>query len=166
MNAGVIIITALSILVAALILMKLFTKGTYLKAEHASEEDVRGLFTLFFYRPNDPRQAVIFDSEGDEYTFEMCDSTHTYSTVHGVAGDQALNEARAFINSQRVIFRKVLHAGKAVGYEMRPLYQTLRYGVPDILYIDYRLEGKKVFVSVNVKSSIRARYNQELFGGG
>ena len=166
MNAGVIIFTALSVLIAALILMKLFAKGTYLKTEQVRGDDITGSFTLFFYGVGDPKQAVLFDSESDEYTFEIKDSVHTFSVARGITGEQAVKEARAFINSQRTSLRKVLHAGKVIGYEMRPVYQTLRYGAPDILDIDYRLEGKKVFVTINVKSSIRERYNQELFGGG
>ena len=44
--------------------------------------------------------------------------------------------------------------GDIIGYEIRPLYDPLTYGVDDVLYTDYRLAGDKVVIRIWMNSSI------------
>ena len=143
----------------------MYSKGTYLKTETVQADEIQGVFTLTLYGANDPKQAVFLDIEDDEYTFVINDSSHNFTVTNGISAEQSLQEAVNFIDSQNHRISRIHHQGKTIGYEIRPIYQTLQFGHPDILDIQYRLEDQKVHISVDVKRSVRSTYDREKFGG-
>lgn len=155
----------LCLIVFALILVNLLTKGTYLKTERAKGEDVDGVFSVFFYGGKTPKQAVILDREDDGREFEISDSSHNFTVVRRMPAEAALKEAENFIDSERHSIGKILDKTTVIGYEVKPVYPAARFGSPDILDIDYRLHEGKVFVTVRIKNSVRQTYERDKYGG-
>jgi hypothetical protein len=155
----------LCVVIAALIASRLFSKGKYLKTEGVQPPEIDGLFSLILYGANDPKQLVILDIEGDEFLFQVEDSSHTYTVTRGLSAEQSLAEAAKFIDTPNQTMHKIMHEGRPVGYEVRPLFQTVRFGAPDILDVGYRLEGNTVFVTVGIKASVRRNYERDIYGG-
>ena len=159
------IFIVLSVIIFALIMVNRLAKGTYLKTERADQGDVEGLFTVFFYGGKTPKQAVILDREDDGRDFEISGSPHNFTAVRGVPAQAALKEAVGFIDSDRHSIRRILDNTTTIGYDVRPLYPTTRFGAPDILDINYRLHEGTVFVTVRIKSSVRQTYDRDKYGG-
>ncbi len=159
------IFLALSIILFVFIVTRLFTKGKYLKTEKMETTDISGVFAVTFYGGADPKRVVLFDIEDDGYLFQVEDSEHNFRTVQGISGEEAVREAMDFIKSDRFSMRKILENTRVIGYELRPLYLSTRYGSSDIFDIRYRLFEEIVHVTVDIKSSIRKIYEQEWYGG-
>jgi hypothetical protein len=158
--------------IASLIIIMLFvaalscSPGQYLRTEINSTGDISGNITLILYRGAGPMKVAVFDIEGDDYSFEMYGSKHNYVVENRVPAEIALTEAMQFIDSQRHRMKKVLdEKGSIIGYELRPLYNSLRYGSQDILDVSYRIADNKVIVTVEYKHSIRQNMDIDLFGG-
>jgi hypothetical protein len=142
------------------------TTGKYLKTETAGTADISGEITLFLYKDVYLIEAAVLDIEGDDYTFEMTGSGHNYTVEKSVPAELAVKKAFGSISSQRGRLRKILaDNGNKIGYEVRPVYGIFRYGSSDILDVDYRIEDKKVSVTVDVKSTFRDRYYRDIFRG-
>jgi hypothetical protein len=141
--------------------------GQYLKTDIIASGDISGSFTLILYGGAGPKKVAVFDIEGDDYAFEMYGSKHNYFVEKGIPAERALKEAVRFIHSQRNRTNKIIDdKGNIIGYELRPLYNSLRYGSQDILDVAYRVTDNKVLVTVEIKSSIQHNYYRELLGGG
>jgi hypothetical protein len=165
MTPVTVILLFISFVILLVIVNNMYSKGTYLKTETAHADEIQGVFTITLYGGNDPKQAVFLDIEDDEYTFVINDSSHNFKVAKGVSAEQALQEAVDFIDSQNHRIKRILFQAKTIGYEIRPIYQTLQFGRPDILDIQYRAEAKKVNVSIDVKISVKSTYDREKFGG-
>jgi hypothetical protein len=153
----------ISLLVAALSC----APGQYLRTEINTSGDISGNFTLILYGGAGPKKVAVFDIEGDYYAFEMYGSKHNYVVEKGMPAEMALKEAVRFIHGQRNRMSKIIDdKGNIIGYELRPFYNTLRYGSQDILDVAYRVTDNKVLVTVEIKDSIRHNYNRDFFGGG
>ncbi|MEN8263706.1 MAG: hypothetical protein ABFR82_09610 [Nitrospirota bacterium] len=155
-----------TILILLLTVSLSFAMGTYMKTETVTAADISGSVTLFLYGSGNLKRTSILDIEGDDYTFEISDSAHNYIVTKGVDAEQALQNATAFISSRQYRMIKIMSdEGQIMGYELRPLYSVFRYGSSNILDVDYRIRGKTVVVTVEIKSNIRKRYYRDLFGG-
>ena len=142
------------------------TTGKYLKTETTGTADVSGEITLFLYRDVYRLEAAILDIEGDDYTFEMTGSGHNYTVEKSVPAELAVKKAVGLMRSQRNRLKKILDDnGHTIGYQFSPVYGIFRYGSTDILDVDYRIEDKKVSVTVDVKNTIRDRYYRDIFRG-
>jgi len=155
-----------TILIVFLTVSFSFAMGKYLKTETVRTADIRGEFTLFLYRDVYRLEAAVLDIEGDDYTFEMTGSGHNYTVEKSVPAELAVKKAVGLIRSQRNRLKKILDDnGHTIGYQFSPVYGIFRYGTSDILDIDYRIEDKKVSVTVDVKSTFRDRYFRDIFRG-
>ena len=140
--------------------------GQYLKTEVDGETDISGPFTLFLYSEYEAIKIAILDIEDDQYTIEMSGSPYNYVVTRGVAAETAVKSAVEHISSQRNRWNKILAPdGGVIGYDFRAKYNIFRYGTPDILDVSYRIEDKKVIVSVDIKQSIRNNFYRRIFGG-
>jgi len=140
--------------------------GKYLKTEAVSEKDLNGAFSLFLYSEYEEIKVAILDIEGDEYTIEMSGSPHNYVVARGIAAETAIKSAVEFIYSHRNRWNKILAPdGSVIGYDFRAIHHSTVYGTPDILDVSYRIEDKKVIVSVDIKSTIRKNFYRRIHGG-
>jgi len=166
MKTFILILIVLIFIILIVKAAKVGPRGKALRTETAQNDEISGTFTLILYGGNDPKQLAVFDREDDEYTFEVRDSGHNYTITKNVHAAQALEEAEKFIDSQRSRTSRILDdKAQVIGYEVRPLYDSSRYGASDILKVDYTLLDRKVTVAVDIKSSIKKTYERDRYGG-
>lgn len=128
------------------------------KIENARREDITGIFTLVLYgksHANDIETVAILDIEGDGFTFSPDAPEYYYKIRKGIPAREALQDAIEFVNWHRAfhrvqISRIVDSRGAVLGYEVRPLYDPLAFGVFDVLDIGYRLTDSTVMVDVKL----------------
>lgn len=136
--------------------------GQYLKTEEASSSAPSGTYTLFLHGGRyaaDLQNVAILDKEGDPYTFEIYAPKFDYKISRGVPARQAAEEAEKFVRLHYAVrnsqWEKILGPeGSVIGYEVRPLYQPLETGYPDILDITYVIRQNKVTVRISFKPDI------------
>ncbi len=137
----------------------------YLKMIPASSEEIKGTFTLILYGANhidDLETIAIMDYEGDNIKFEPYAPDFSYRKKFSVTPAEAIKEAVDFVSWHNAfnhyeIKRIVTKADSTLGFEIRPLYDPLTFGVTDVLDVDYILEGDKVKVLIKLKPHIERR---------
>jgi hypothetical protein len=142
-----------------------YSMGHYPAVERENRADLTGTFTVIFYGgtySNDPAAIAILDVEGDDYDFEPYTSEYNYQIKNGVPAGLALKESRSFVSQRSDFFTSQLKRitgenGTIIGYELRPLYHSMRFGRHDILDVRYWLSEKTVFVTVDIKRDTRNR---------
>jgi hypothetical protein len=143
---------------------------TPLRTEWVNAPDVTGTFTLILYGGNyfnDVHTVAFLDSEGDRYTFEPYAPEFEYRLVRGLSAKEALDKAQHFVSTIGSCFlrselSKVLdQSGKTIGYELRPLYNSVCYGVVDVLDVSYWNKNGKVVIRIRLKPSVE----KQIFGG-
>lgn len=111
---------------------------------------------------NDLETVVIFDIEGDDYTFEPYAPHFDYEIERGLDYSMAINRAEKFVSwhplYQRSELRRITLSGTDIGYELRPLYDPLSYGLSDVLDIDYRSKDHKVIVRIRLLPQIERMF--------
>jgi hypothetical protein len=133
-----------------------------LKTEFARAGEVRGTFTLILYSGSHSgsiETIAFLDKEDDLYTLEPFAPEFAYRIVKGVPAREALERAEGFIqmNSSFMGSRlsKIMDDRDCIiGFELRPLYQPITYGISDVLDVHYKMKDRKVIVSVSLKPSV------------
>lgn len=133
-----------------------------MKTEGANDADIKGVFSLILYGSrhlNDIETIVILDIEGDSYSFEPYAPEFDYKIKKGIPAKEALEEAERFVSWHSLFhysqLSKILdEKGNVIGYEIRPLYQPLAFGVSDVLDVDYRVKDSRVIVRIKLKPQI------------
>lgn len=136
-----------------------------LRTEAAKDLDVelRGSFTLILYGGSyfdDIETIAIFDYESDDYVFEPYAPEFDYHIHRGLSAEEALKKAHRFVSSghgsfYRARLRKISDdKGKSIGYELRPLYMPLTYGLSDVLDVFYRLQDQRVRIIIRLDPSV------------
>jgi hypothetical protein len=147
---------------AGILFLQACIQGARLRTGPVTRPDVQGTYTLILYGGNysgDLETVAILDREGDRYTFEPYAPAFNFKVIKGQTADHALPAAEQFVRRQPSYQSEVLHSildetGMVIGYELRPLYLPLVYGVSDVLDVDYRINGEKVIVTIKVKPFI------------
>ena len=133
-----------------------------LKTETAGAGEVRGTFTLILYSGSHSgsiETIAFLDKEDDLYTLEPFAPEFAYRIVKGVPAREALERAEGFIRLNSSFIGSRLSTimddrDCVVGFELRPLYQPLTYGISDVLNVQYRMKDRRVIVSVSLKPSV------------
>jgi hypothetical protein len=132
------------------------------------EKTITGSFTLILYgsRHSEDIETIAFlDSEGDEYIFEPYAPEYDFTMKVHVTGEKALKEAQSFVNWHNS-FRHAQWSsitdkqGRILGYELRPLYSPLTFGISDVLNINYSLKGNKVVIYIRLKPSVERTFER------
>ncbi len=158
-----------SLTLAGLILMSFmiapaYANSTYLEREIVKDEKtIAGTFTAILYGgsySNDFETIAVLDVENDEYTFEPYTSEFNYTLKKHLSAEEAIKEAMHFVSDHGSFINahlsKVMNSdGSVLGYEVRPLYLPLRYGLADVLDVSYLLKGEKVTIYLYLKPFIR-----------
>jgi len=143
---------------------------TPLKTEWVNPSEVTGTFTVIFYGGNyfnDVHTIAFLDSEGDQYTFEPYAPEFEYRVLKGLSAKEALDKAQDFVSTMDNCFSrsqlsKVLDQnGKTIGYELRPFYNTICYGLADVLDVSYWNKGGKVVIRIRLYPAVE----KQIMGG-
>jgi hypothetical protein len=132
------------------------------------DAEITGLFTLILYSDMQYaslRTLAFLSSEGSGYSLSPYVPSFDYSVTNNVSGQEALREALAFISSKNPNYespeiRRILDpAGKIIGYEVRPLYNPVAYGISDVLSTGYfLLPGGSVRVIINLSQEVKNEF--------
>ncbi|HXX58709.1 MAG TPA: hypothetical protein VEI96_11960 [Thermodesulfovibrionales bacterium] len=124
--------------------------GIALRTERVQDvREINGLYTLILYSEGqyDSLRTLGFLSlEGTGYFIEPYVPDFYYSVWRNVSGQYAFPIALAFVGSKNPDYKqarvsKILDpVGITIGYEIRPLYYPLAYGLSDVLFTSYFLE--------------------------
>jgi hypothetical protein len=123
---------------------------------------INGVFTLILYgggHSNDLETVVILAKENDRYTFEPFAPAFRFTVKKGVPAKEAIAAAEMFI-SRHSSFRQsrisgiIDDKGNILGYEFRPLYFPLTFGLEDVMEVNYSMEANKIVVSVRLNASV------------
>ncbi len=134
-----------------------------LKTEKAQPSEIKGIFRIIFYGarfPDDVETVAILDYEGDEYEIEPFAPDFDFWIKKEIPDNEAFKLALKFISFHnsfhKCSVKKIIdNKGKAIGFELRPLYYPFIYGISDIMDINYWLkEDGKVKVTIKLLPSV------------
>lgn len=137
--------------------------GKQLRTELARDSEMSGSYTLILFGKRDAydlKTIAFLDKEGDGYELVPYAPEYDYKVIKNLPFTEALNKAQDFVKWHRDYrssqVRKILDdQGNAVGYEVRPLYDPMVYGISNILIVRYWVqEGGKVKVTINFHHSV------------
>lgn len=139
------------------------TMGNHLKTLEVKPSEVAGTYSLLLYGCryfDDIETVAILDKEGDPFAIELYTPDFRYTVKTGLSAAEALKEAEQFVKCsphyQQSQFSKITdRAGNIIGYEMRPLYSPLRFGMYDVLDIQYFSKGSKIIVYIRLDPAVK-----------
>ena len=140
---------------------------TPLRTEWVNASDVTGTFTVIFYGGNyfnDLHTIAFLDSEGDQYTFEPYAPEFEYRVLKGLSAKEALDKVEQFVSTMGNCFlrsqlSKVIDKkGKTIGYELRPYYNPICYGLSDVLDVSYWEKGGKVVIRIKLYPTVEKQF--------
>ncbi|HXX80040.1 MAG TPA: hypothetical protein VEI46_00695, partial [Thermodesulfovibrionales bacterium] len=101
---------------------------------------------------------------GYPYTFEPYAPAFEYRLLKGLSAREALDKAQDFVSTTGNCFvrsqlSKVLDRNdKTIGYELRPFYNPLCYGLADVLDVSYWNKDGKIVIKVKVKPIVEKQF--------
>ena len=134
-----------------------------LKTVEASPSEIKGTLALILYGGNysdDMETIAILDLEGDPYNFEPFAPDFDYTVRKGLPAEKALATAEKFVSFHTAFWRtqlsKILdRKGNIIGFELRPLYRPIVFGVSDILDVNYwSKEDGRIKVTIKLIPSV------------
>jgi hypothetical protein len=136
--------------------------GMHLDTRNAMESDVKGNYRVIFFGCNffnDLETIVLLQKEDSRYTFEPYAPDFQYSVTKDIPAHDALASAEKFVKCNASFHRAELSSilapdGTVLGYEVRPLYLPLTYGLEDVLDTNYFIKGDKVVATIRLVPAI------------
>jgi len=164
-----------SALLLVTILLQSCMTGTQLITTPVDQKLISGTYTLLLYGCHYPDQienvAILVD-DNSKYPLEIYDIDTSYKVKKGVPAQQAITEADSFVRCsmhavwQTQITRIPDDSGGTIGYEVRPLYKPIEFGMPDVLLISYSLKDGKVRAYIRKSSQVRDHGDNRRDGRG
>jgi len=136
--------------------------GIHLNTQGGGDSKITGSYTVIYYGCNflnDLETIVFLEKEGGKYNFEPYAPDFKYRVNKGLPADEAIATAMKFASCNASFSRTQVKSilapnGDTIGYEVRPLYMPLTYGVNDVLDVNYWLKDGKIVVTVRLAPSI------------
>jgi hypothetical protein len=152
----------LAMMVAASLVLSGCMSGIRLDIAPALPDDLKGNYALILYGcryPSDLENLVILFKEGGPFTFEMYSPETRYRTRRAVPADEALKQAERFlmcsIDYGKTRLGKIVDRdGTVAGFELRPLYPPYKYGMIDVLNVNYWRRDGKVVVYIRLDPDV------------
>jgi hypothetical protein len=143
--------------------------GTHLKTAPARPQDVTGTYRLLLYGcryPDDLENVAILEREGGPYPIEIYAAATRYKIKSGLTAIEALREAGKFVTCSVHYQDSRMSgisdpAGALIGYEVRPLYSPIRFGMYDVLNIQYVMRDGKVVVYIKLDPMVEMELRDE-----
>ncbi len=150
------------VLLAALLLQNCAI-GRQLATTTADPAELKGTYTLLLYgcrHSEDIKNLAILVDEEKKFPVEIYDLPTSYYVKKGIPGPQALKEADAFLGCtvrrmSGTRLQRISDEAGTIGYELRPLYSWLEFGIEDVLRTTYfRQTNGSVRVSVGLDPEV------------
>lgn len=152
---------------AALLTGFIFIANSYaatksLETELVDSSEIKGTYTVILYgdaQYEGLETTAFLDVEGDDYALEPYAPEFQYKTEKGLQAAEAIKKAEKFVSRHQDFSRfqwaKILNNnGKTIGYELKPLYQPLSYGMSDVTIVTYYQKNGKVEIKIRLEPSI------------
>lgn len=133
--------------------------GKQLRTELAQGSEITGSYALILFGTRHAYQlktVAFLDKEGDGYELVPYAPEYDYKVMKNLPGTEALMKAQDYVQWPRDYrssqVRKIIDdQGSIIGYEVRPLYDPLAYGISNVLVVRYWVqEGGKVKVTITL----------------
>ena len=167
------VVSATIVLVLATMLQGCMA-GKQLMTGAADPSNVKGTYTLLLYGCHYPTQiqnvAILVDEAGS-YPVSIHDLDTSYTVKKGVPAGQALSEADRFVRCStnriwRTEMRKILDdSGGTIGYEVRPLYDPVEFGIADVIQTSYSLQKGTVKAYIKLFPDMERQFDMGPSGG-
>jgi len=152
----------LLLMVLVFIVLQACAFSKSLRTVDTTSIDENASYTVILYGSRysaDMENLSILPIEGGKYTFEVYSPDFDYSLKKGVPAKDALKEAQAFLNRHHDYYRSIIskildNEGNVIGYEVRPVYYPITFGVSDVLDVGYFIKNGKVIIKINLKPEI------------
>lgn len=136
---------------------------------NSPQEDKANTYRIILYGGNyldDLETLAILDLEGDGFTIEPYVPDYVYTEKSEMSLKEALHYGESFVKDHPSFLRSKLKKivdgyGSTLGYELRPLYNPLRYGVMDVLMVDYLKTGDRIIVNIDLRPSVERQIENE-----
>lgn len=133
-----------------------------LDTKEVPDTEIKGVFDVILYgsrHANDLETIAFLDPIDDEYAIQIYAPDFDYRIDKSKDSKVALDIARKFTSWHRSFVRHIYSKiitpdGKTVGYEVKPLYLPFEFGRSDVFDISYRLDGKKVIITIKLFESV------------
>lgn len=145
--------------------------GTFLYTRPSRTGSLQdGSYTLFLYGCGNIQRienTVILAPEGGKHSLAVYAPEFEYKVKQGVSAKEALAEADRFLRCsvyyRKTQLRDVLDPGGGViGYELRPLYSIVDFGVEDVLQVNYRqMQDNRVVVYISLDPHVDRMIHEE-----
>ena len=165
-----------SIFLASLILtLGSCAGGKQLRTELAQDSEITGSYTLILYGTRNTyelKTIAFLDREGDGYELVPYAPEYDYKVIKNLPASEALKKAQDYVKWPRDYrssqLRKILDdQGSVIGYEVRPLYDPLTYGISNVLVVYYLIqEGGRVKVIIRLHPTAREYLKRTITDGG
>jgi len=138
--------------------------GKQLRTELALDSEITGSYTIILFGTRNAyelKTIAFLDREGDGYELVPYAPEYDYKVIKNLPATEALNKALDYVKWPRDYrssqLRKILNdQGSVIGYEVRPLYDPLAYGISNVLVVQYWVkEGGKVKVTISLHPTAR-----------
>ncbi len=148
------------------------TGGTSLKTQDIQDTgNITGFYTLILYRGAESmgnlKSMAFLDVEGDAYTLVPYAPNYEYTITPHLSWEKAFQIALEFIKSNRLFMNYQIRTilgptGETIGYEVKPLYDSLALGYSDILTASYRVkEGRTVLITIEFLEKVTNQITDE-----
>jgi hypothetical protein len=130
-----------------------------LRTELAQDSEITGSYTLILYGTKNAyelKTVAFLDKEEDGYELVPYAPQYDYKVIKNLPAAEALKKALDYVKWPRdyrsTQLRKILdEQGNVIGYEVRPLYDPLAYGISNVLLVRYWVQaGGKIKVTINL----------------
>jgi hypothetical protein len=132
---------------------------TQLRTELAQDSEITGSYNLILFGTRNAyelKTIAFLDKVGGGYYLVPYAPDYEYRVIKDLPENEALTRALDYVKWPRdyrsTQVRKILdEQGVVVGYEVRPLYDPLAYGISNVLIVRYFVqEGGKVKVVIQL----------------
>ena len=146
------------VMIFAVLMLNSCMTGKRLEIHGAVPSDLQGTYTLILHgcrHPNDLENLAILYPEGGPITFEIYALKTAYQINKGLPADEALKQAEKFLTCNVDYWKAQLSEivdqnGAIMGYELRTLYAPIKFGMMDVLDVNYWLRDSKVTVYIKL----------------
>lgn len=157
-------------LLLSLFILTSCTGGKVLRTEPSDEGNISGTFDVNYYSNQDYdalMYVAILDIDGDEHEISIYAPEYYIKTANNVKAEEAVSHSLEFIKNHREYIKyyieKILtDEGDVIGYEIKPLYSPVTYGVTDVFDNRYLSMGDgKVKAIIDLKERVKSIFKQE-----
>jgi hypothetical protein len=159
-----------SVILSIFLALLVFTLGScaggkQLRTELARDTEITGSYNLILFgtRSTYELKTIAFlDKEGDGYELVPYAPDYDYKVIKNLPASEALKKALDYIRWPRdykssQVSEILDDQGSVIGYEVRPLYDPIAYGISNVLVVQYWVQaGGKVKVTINLHPTAEA----------